>query len=172
MHVEGAGRPAPSPIPSPASTWSRPGIAGRIRWWIVWTLFLFHGDQLRQPPDPLRAGPHLAATYHFSHTDRARILGAFQISYEMTWLLGGIFLDAVETLVGLGPGSGFLVSGEYSHWVLQTRSSALRPFVSVGRGEGFNWPGASKTVAEWVPSQERSIAVAISNSTPGYAPPK
>ena len=28
----------------------------------------------------------------------------------------------------------------------------------------FNWPAASKTVAEWFPSQERSIAVAIFDS--------
>ncbi len=31
----------------------------------------------------------------------------------------------------------------------------------LGIGEGFNWPGASKTVAEWFPSEERSVAVAI-----------
>jgi ACS family hexuronate transporter-like MFS transporter len=34
----------------------------------------------------------------------------------------------------------------------------------LGIGEGFNWPGASKTVAEWCPSQERSLAVAIFDS--------
>jgi ACS family hexuronate transporter-like MFS transporter len=34
----------------------------------------------------------------------------------------------------------------------------------LGIGEGFNWPGASKTVAEWFPSEERSLAVAIFDS--------
>jgi len=34
----------------------------------------------------------------------------------------------------------------------------------LGVGEGFNWPGASKTVAEWFPSEERSLAVAIFDS--------
>jgi ACS family hexuronate transporter-like MFS transporter len=34
----------------------------------------------------------------------------------------------------------------------------------LGIGEGLNWPGASKTVAEWFPSQERSLAVAIFDS--------
>jgi MFS transporter, ACS family, hexuronate transporter len=34
----------------------------------------------------------------------------------------------------------------------------------LGIGEGFNWPAASKTVAEWFPSQERSVAVAIFDS--------
>jgi sugar phosphate permease len=34
----------------------------------------------------------------------------------------------------------------------------------LGVGEGFNWPAASKTVAEWFPSEERSLAVAIFDS--------
>ena len=34
----------------------------------------------------------------------------------------------------------------------------------LGMGEGLNWPGASKTVAEWFPRQERSLAVAIFDS--------
>ena len=34
----------------------------------------------------------------------------------------------------------------------------------LGIGEGFNWPGASKVVAEWFPSRERGLAVAIFDS--------
>ena len=34
----------------------------------------------------------------------------------------------------------------------------------LGTGEGLNWPGASKTVAEWFPREERSLAVAIFDS--------
>jgi ACS family hexuronate transporter-like MFS transporter len=34
----------------------------------------------------------------------------------------------------------------------------------LGIGEGLNWPGASKTVAEWFPGEERSVAVAIFDS--------
>jgi MFS transporter, ACS family, hexuronate transporter len=38
----------------------------------------------------------------------------------------------------------------------------LRFFLGVG--EGFNWPGASKAVAEFFPPQERSVGVAIFDS--------
>jgi ACS family hexuronate transporter-like MFS transporter len=34
----------------------------------------------------------------------------------------------------------------------------------LGIGEGCNWPGASKTVAEWFPAKERGVAVAIFDS--------
>ena len=54
----------------------------------------------------------IAAQFHFTHTDLARIFGAFQISYAITWLLGGIFLDAVGTRIGLALAEAFLVLAE------------------------------------------------------------
>jgi hypothetical protein len=39
--------------------------------------------------------------FRLSHTDLATILGAFQVSYAITWLLGGIFPDAVGSRLGL-----------------------------------------------------------------------
>jgi ACS family hexuronate transporter-like MFS transporter len=108
--------------------------------------------------------PLISAQYHLSHTDLAKIFGAFQISYAVTWLLGGIFLDAVGTRLGLAIAVVF--------WsvvnILTGFATSVFAFASfrflLGIGEGFNWPGASKTVAEWFPSQERSLAVAIFDS--------
>jgi ACS family hexuronate transporter-like MFS transporter len=106
----------------------------------------------------------LTVQYHFSHTDLARIMGAFQISYAVTWLLGGIFLDAVGTRVGLTLAVGFWSAVNiFTGFASSVFSFAAFRFL-LGVGEGFNWPGASKTVAEWFPSQERSIAVAIFDS--------
>ncbi len=106
----------------------------------------------------------LTATYHFSHTDLARILGAFQISYAITWLLGGIVLDAVGSRMGLALAVCFWSAVN----ILTGFANSVTSFAGfrflLGAGEGFNWPGASKTVAEWFPSQERSIAVAIFDS--------
>ena len=45
--------------------------------------------------------PMISAQYHLSHTDLAKILSSFQFSYAVTWLLGGIFLHAVGTRLGL-----------------------------------------------------------------------
>ena len=106
----------------------------------------------------------ISAQYHLSHTDLSKIFAAFQISYAVTWLLGGIFLDAVGTRLGLALAVVF--------WsvvnILTGFASSVFGFASfrflLGIGEGFNWPGASKTVAEWFPSQERSLSVAIFDS--------
>ncbi|MHB8218214.1 MAG: MFS transporter [Candidatus Sulfotelmatobacter sp.] len=141
-----------------------PKSAGRVRWWTVWTLFFSTVTNYISRQTFSIVSPLIAAQYHLSHTDLAKILGAFQISYAVTWLLGGIFLDAVGTRIGMALAVVF--------WsvvnILTGFASSVFGFASfrflLGIGEGFNWPAASKTVAEWFPNQERSLAVAIFDS--------
>jgi len=137
---------------------------GHVRWWIVWTLFFSTVTNYISRQTFSVLAPLITAQYHLTHTDLAKILGAFQISYAVTWLLGGIFLDAVGTRIGLAIAVVFwsLVNGLTGFASSVFQFAALR--FLLGIGEGFNWPGASKTVAEWFPSQERSLAVAIFDS--------
>jgi len=143
---------------------SQPSRAGRTRWWIVWTLFCSTAINYISRQTFSVLSPVIATQYHLTHTDLAKIIGAFQISYALTWLIGGIFLDAVGTRVGL------LVAVVWWSLVnmLMGFASSVSSFVAfrfmLGIGEGLNWPGASKTVAEWFPSEERSVAVAIFDS--------
>jgi ACS family hexuronate transporter-like MFS transporter len=135
-----------------------------VRWWIVWTLFLSTVINYISRQTFSVLAPLITAQYHLTHTDLAKILGAFQVSYAVTWLLGGIFLDAIGTRIGLALAVVFwsLVN------IFTGFASSVVGFASfrflLGIGEGLNWPGASKTVAEWFPSEERSIAVAIFDS--------
>jgi ACS family hexuronate transporter-like MFS transporter len=138
--------------------------AGHVRWWIVWTLFFSTVTNYISRQTFSVLAPMLAAQYHFSHTDIAKILGAFQISYAATWLLGGIFLDTFGTRLGLALAVSFwsivnIVTG----FANSGFGFAISRFL-LGFGEGFNWPGASKTVAEWFPDDERGVAVAIFDS--------
>src|SRR5690242_17831916 len=136
----------------------------RVRWWIVWTLF---GSTVinyinRQTLSVL--APVITKQFHLSHSELSNIFGAFQFSYAATWLLGGIFLDIVGTRLGLSLAVVWwsAVSALTSFANSAFSFGALR--FLLGIGEGFNWPGASKAVAEWFPPQERSIAVAIFDS--------
>ncbi len=137
---------------------------GRVRWWIVWTLFFSTVINYISRQTFSVLSPVITAQYHLSHTDLAKILGAFQFSYAVTWLLGGIFLDAVGTRLGLALAVVFwsLVN------IFTGFANSVFAFASfrflLGIGEGFNWPAAGKTVAEWFPSEERSMAVAIFDS--------
>ena len=151
-------------FPQGAAPRPRPHTPGRVRWWIVWTLFLSTVINYISRQTFSVLAPLITAQYHLTHTDLAKILGAFQVSYAVTWLLGGIFLDAIGTRIGLALAVVFwsLVN------IFTGFASSVVGFASfrflLGIGEGLNWPGASKTVAEWFPSEERSIAVAIFDS--------
>jgi ACS family hexuronate transporter-like MFS transporter len=138
--------------------------AGRTRWWIVWTLFFSTVINYISRQTFSVLSPLIAKQFHFSHTDLATIMGSFQISYALTWLLGGIFLDAVGTRIGLAVAVVWwsLVN------ILTGFAGSMYGFIGfrfmLGIGEGVNWPGATKAVAEWFPSEERSLAVAIFDS--------
>jgi len=135
-----------------------------VRWWIVWTLFFSTVTNYISRQTFSVLSPVIASQFHLSHTDLSRILGAFQVSYAVTWLLGGIFLDAVGTRLGLALAAAW--------WSVMNMLAGLASSVSgfaffrfmLGIGEGFNWPAASKAVGEWFPRQERSLAVAIFDS--------
>jgi ACS family hexuronate transporter-like MFS transporter len=137
---------------------------GRVRWWIVWSLFFSTVINYISRQTFSVLAPLITAQYHLTHTDLAKILGAFQVSYAVTWLLGGILLDVVGTRLGLALAVVFWsVVNIFTGFASSVVSFAAFRFL-LGIGEGFNWPGASKTVAEWFPSQERSLAVAIFDS--------
>jgi MFS transporter, ACS family, hexuronate transporter len=138
--------------------------AGRTRWWIVWTLFFSTAINYISRQTFSVLSPVIAAQFHLTHVDLAKIIGAFQLSYALMWFLGGIFLDAVGTRIGLAVAVVW--------WsvvnILMGFAGSISSFIAfrfmLGMGEGLNWPGASKTVAEWFPSEERSVAVAIFDS--------
>src|ERR1700677_4309083 len=119
--------------------------AGRVRGWIVWTLFFSTVTNYISRQTFSVLSPMIAAQYHLSHTDLAKILGAFEISYAVTWLLGGIFLDAVGTRVGLAVAVIFWsVVNILTGFASSVFGFACFRFL-LGIGEGFNWLGASNS---------------------------
>ncbi|HEY3938375.1 MAG TPA: MFS transporter [Bryobacteraceae bacterium] len=136
----------------------------RRRWWIVWSLF---GSTIinyvnRQTLSVL--APVISSELHLTHSALSRIFGAFQISYAITWLLGGFVLDRIGTRAGLSFGViWWSIVSVLTSFVNSAASFGALRFL-LGIGEGFNWPGASKAVAECFPAEERGIAVAIFDS--------
>lgn len=136
----------------------------RRRWWITGTLCLSTILNYINRQTFSVLAPELVKTFHFSHSDLSSIFGAFQLSYALTWLVGGIALDITGTRLGLAVAVIW--------WSLVSMATGLansvRSFAALrfllGIGEGLNWPGASKAVAEWFPPQERGVAVAIFDS--------
>jgi MFS transporter, ACS family, hexuronate transporter len=134
------------------------------RWRIAWILFCSTAINYVSRQTFSVLSPMIAAQFHLSHTQLGKIMSAFQVSYAFTWLVGGVILDIVGTRIGLALAVVFwsvvnILTG------LATTAFGFTAFrFLLGIGEGFNWPGASKAVAEWFPEQERSLAVAIFDS--------
>jgi ACS family hexuronate transporter-like MFS transporter len=137
---------------------------GRRRWWLVWTLFCSTAINYVSRQTLSVLAPVISKEFHLSHVALSNIFGAFQFAYAGMWLIGGIFLDRVGTRIGLAiaviwwSAISLLTSFVHSAYSL----GALR--FLLGMGEGLNWPGASKAVAEFFPAEERSVAVAIFDS--------
>lgn len=135
-----------------------------LRWWIVWTLF---GSTVinyinRQTLSVL--APVIASELRLTHTDYSRIVSAFQIAYAVMWLVGGVILDLIGTRLGLALAMvWWSVASILTPLAHSVASFSAFRFL-LGMGEGFNWPGASKSVAEWFPARERGLAVAIFDS--------
>jgi MFS transporter, ACS family, hexuronate transporter len=139
-------------------------VNNRRRWWIVWTLFFSTAINYINRQTLSVLAPVISKEFHLSHSELSNIFGSFQFAYAATWLLGGIFLDIVGTRLGLTIAVVWwsIVSCITSFAHSAFSFGALR--FLLGIGEGFNWPGASKAVAEFFPEQERGTAVAIFDS--------
>jgi MFS transporter, ACS family, hexuronate transporter len=136
----------------------------RQRWWIVWTLFCSTAINYINRQTLSVLAPLLSQEFHLSHSALSQVFGAFQFSYAAMWLVGGIFLDVVGTRIGLTVAViWWSIVSILTSFVNSIGSLSALRFL-LGMGEGLNWPGASKAVAEFFPPEERSVAVAIFDS--------
>jgi len=108
--------------------------------------------------------PVLKTEFHWTNSDFALVLISFRVAYAVGQAVSGRFLDIVGTRRGLTWSVAFysIVAA------LTSLATGLRSFCAfrflLGAGESANWPGATKTVAEWFPRRESGWAVALFDS--------
>jgi ACS family hexuronate transporter-like MFS transporter len=144
--------------PSPGSR------LGRVRWTICAMLFVATSINYmdRQVISILK--PTLEQSIGMTEVGYGYVVGAFQIAYALGLLAAGRFVDKVGTRIG------YMVI--MAVWSLSAMGHALANTVlefgiarfCLGLGESGNFPAAIKTVAEWFPQSERSLATGIFNS--------
>ena len=134
------------------------------RWLIVWCLFFSTVINYVNRQTLSVLAPVITKEFALTHTQLSQIFGAFQISYAATWLLGGVFLDLVGTRIGLSIAVIWWSLVSLATGFVRSASMLGSLRFLLGIGEGLNWPGASKAVAEFFPPHERSVAVAIFDS--------
>ena len=96
--------------------------------------------------------------------DIALINISFILPYGMSMLFVGRFIDRVGIKRGLGTSFLLWTTASICHAFVTSLSGFMAIRFILGVGESGMYPGAVKTVADWFPTKERSIANGIFNA--------
>lgn len=137
---------------------------GRVRWTICAMLFAATSINYMDRQVLSLLKPTLEHSIGMSEVGYAYVVDAFQLAYALGLIGAGWFVDKVGTRIG------YMVI--MAVWSLSAMGHALANSVlefgiarfCLGAGESGNFPAALKTVAEWFPQRERSLATGIFNS--------
>ncbi len=135
-----------------------------LRWWIAGLLFLSTVLNYIDRQTLSVLAPFLKSDFHWTNADFALIVISFRIANAIGQSGAGRLIDKIGTRNGLS-----LTVLWYSLASIATSfANGLKSFCTfrffLGGGEGANWPGATKAVAEWFPKRERGLAVALFES--------
>ncbi len=135
-----------------------------LRWWIGGLLFASTVINYIDRQTLSVLAPHLKTEFGWNNSDWAWIVISFRIAYALMQTVAGRLLDRFGTRRGL-----LLTVSWYSAAAAVTSfATGFKSFIAcrflLGTGEAANWPGATKTVAEWFPKAERGWAVALFDS--------
>ena len=140
------------------------GSGSRVRWSVGGLLFASSVINYIDRQTLSALAPILKAEFHWTNSDFASLLIAFRVAYTIMQGAGGWLFDRLGSRVAFP-----LVVSFYSLVAMATTFAqglvSFRIFrFLLGMGEGPNFPGAAKTVAEWFPARERAWAVALFDS--------
>lgn len=146
---------------------SRPALSGgigRVRWRICAMLFVATSINYmdRQVIGLLK--PTLEGSIGLTEVQFGNIIAAFQVAYALGLLLAGRLVDRLGSRVGYAVIMGTWSLAAMAHALARTPLAFGIARFCLGLGEAGNFPAAIKTVADWFPQRERSLATGIFNS--------
>jgi len=105
--------------------------------------------------------PTLEKQFHWSEQDYATIVFWFQALYAIGYLLAGRFVDRVGAKVGYGVAVLFWSLASIAHGFVGSTFGFTAVRGALGFAEAGSFPSAIKSIAEWFPAKERSLATGI-----------
>jgi ACS family hexuronate transporter-like MFS transporter len=150
-----------NPTPNTLSAGTR---LGRVRWTVCAMLFVATSINYMDRQVIAILKPTLEHSIGMTEVSYGYIVDAFQIAYAIGLLAAGRLIDKLGTRIGY-----MLVMAVWSFSAMgHALASTVLEFgfarFFLGLGESGNFPAAIKTVAEWFPQNERSLATGIFNS--------
>ena len=141
-----------------------PSRPGNVRWTICAMLFAATSINYmdRQVLGLLK--PLLQHSIGMTEVDYGYVVDAFQLAYALGLVGAGWFVDKVGTRIGYVVIMAVWSMSAMAHSLANTVVQFGIARFFLGLGESGNFPCAIKTVAEWFPQKERSLATGIFNS--------
>ncbi len=137
---------------------------GRVRWTICAMLFFATSINYMDRQVIALLKPTLEHTIGLTEISYGYIVDAFQIAYAIGLLVAGRVVDKIGTRIGYVLIMGIWSLSAMGHALASTAFEFGIARFCLGIGESGNFPAAIKTVAEWFPQSERSLATGIFNS--------
>jgi ACS family hexuronate transporter-like MFS transporter len=135
-----------------------------LRWYIGVVLFLSTVINYIDRQTLSVLAPDIKQEFGWNNQTFALLVISFRIAYALGQTASGRFLDTVGIRKGLSLTVAFYsVSAMLTSFATGLKSLCAFRFL-LGAGESANWPGATKTVAEWFPRSESGWAVALFDS--------
>jgi len=108
--------------------------------------------------------PYLTRVFGWSESEYGYIVASFQGAYALGLVAAGGLIDRLGTRVGYALAIGVWSLAAMSHALAHSVVGFAVARFFLGLGESGNFPAAIKTVAEWFPRRERSLATGIFNA--------
>ena len=137
---------------------------GRVRWTICAMLFVATSINYmdRQVIGLLK--PTLQQNIGLTEVNYGYIIAAFQLAYAIGLISAGRLVDRLGSRIGYALFMGVWSLATIAHALAGSAFGFGVARFFLGLGEAGNFPAALKTVANWFPQRERSLATGILNA--------
>jgi ACS family hexuronate transporter-like MFS transporter len=137
---------------------------GRVRWTICAMLFAATSINYMDRQVIAILKPTLQHNIGMTEVSYGYIVVAFQLAYAIGVLGAGRLIDKLGTRIGYCVFMGIWSLSAMGHALANSAFEFGIARACLGLGESGNFPAAIKTVTEWFPQRERSLATGIFNS--------
>jgi ACS family hexuronate transporter-like MFS transporter len=139
-------------------------VIGNFRW-VICALLLFGTTKNymdRQVIGILKTT--LQHEFGWSEIDYGNLVAAFQAAYAIGMLLVGRAIDRLGTRLGYALAMALWSIASMAHGIAVSLDGFLAARFALGFGESAVFPASLKSIAEWFPRKERSLATGIANA--------
>ena len=136
-----------------------------LRWWIITLIGLATVINYIDRSAINIMWPYIYKDFGIADADNKNALALlttfFMVAYAIGQTVTGKMMDAIGTRLGMAVSIAAWSVSIALHAIARTISSFSIFRFFLGMSEAGNWPGATKSNAEWFPAKERAIAQGI-----------